>query len=194
MYATPFYIGLLWLAEPLIRGVYGEKWVGAAGPLLIFAFAWPFWLMDNLSGAALAALNWLGRELPVQIATLIISVLAIAIALPYGIDGVAWAIVGVSVYSSFHLYWLASRCLKATMTDFMRAIRPAVLLNSLLAITLYIVNQTIPETMRNNDYAYLMAMIASGGIVYILGFLYAPIPALQAEQQRWKIKLRLAAP
>ena len=194
VYATPFYIGLLWLAEPLVRGVYGEKWVGAAGPLLILALAWPFWLMENLSGAALAALNWLGRELPVQIATLIISVLAIAIALPYGIDGVAWAIVGVSSYSAFHLYWLASRSLKAAMTDFIRAIRPAVLLNILLAITLYIVSQTIPASMRNNDYTYLMAMIASGGMVYVLGFLYAPIPALRAEQQRWKIKLRLATP
>ena len=71
VYATPFYIGLLWLAEPFIRGVYGEKWVAAAGPLMILAFAWPFWLMDNLSGAVLAAQNWLDRELPVQIATLV---------------------------------------------------------------------------------------------------------------------------
>ena len=55
VYATPFYVGLLWLAEPLIRGVYGANWVEAAAPLYILAFAWPFWLLDNLSGAVLAS-------------------------------------------------------------------------------------------------------------------------------------------
>ena len=96
VYTTPFYIGLLWLAEPLIRGLYGEKWVEAAGPLLILTFAWPFWLMENLSGSVLAAHSWLGRELPVQVATLIISTLAMLVAIPYGIEGGGWAIVGAT--------------------------------------------------------------------------------------------------
>ena len=100
----------LWLAEPLIRGVYGEKWVAAAGRLLILAFAWPFWLMENLSGAVVASLNRLGRELQVQIATLIVTVLAILIALPHGIDGVAWAIVGAAGFTSVFMLRLALQC------------------------------------------------------------------------------------
>jgi len=39
----PFYIGLLWLAEPLIRRVYGEKWIDAAGTLMP-------WLSPSHSG------------------------------------------------------------------------------------------------------------------------------------------------
>jgi O-antigen/teichoic acid export membrane protein len=191
VYATPFYIGLLWLAEPLIRGVYGIKWVAAAGPLSILAFAWPFKLMENLSGAVLAARNWLGRELPVQIATLAISALAIGIALPYGIKGVAWAIVGVAAYSASHLYWLATRCLQARIGDFFRAIAPAALLNALLALTLYLTDQGMPDSLRQQDFAYLCVMGVAGVLIYGLGFLYLPITSLQSERQRWKLKLHL---
>ena len=193
VYATPFYIGLLWLAEPLIRGVYGEKWVAAAGPLLILSFAWPFWLMENLSGAVLAAQSWLERELPVQIATLIITALAIVIALPYGIEGVAWAIVGVSVYSAFHLYWLATRCLRAHIGHFLRAVAPAALLNTLLALTLYLADLGMPDSLRQHDFLYLGCMGMAGSLIYGLAFLYLPIASLHTERQRWKIKLKLAS-
>lgn len=192
IYATPFYVGLFWLAEPLIRGVYGEKWAAAAGPLLILSFAWPFWLMDNLSGAVLAAQSWLGRELPVQIATFIITILAIVIALPFGIEGVAWAIVAVSIYSASHLYWLATRCLKAHISHFLSSIAPAILLNTLLWVTLYIIDRSMPGSIRQHDFAYLAWMGMAGGLVYGLSFLYLPITSMQTERQRWKVKLKLA--
>ncbi|HQS80880.1 MAG TPA: lipopolysaccharide biosynthesis protein [Thiobacillus sp.] len=192
VYATPFYIGLLWLSEPFIRGIYGEKWVAAAGPLMILAFAWPFWLMDNLSGAVLAAQNWLGRELPVQIATLIITALGITIALPYGIEGVAWAIVGVAVYSAFHLYWLATRCLRAKLSGFFKAVAPAAVLNGLLALVLFSADSTLPASVTENDFAYMALMGATGGLIYIVSFLYLPFRSLGAERERWKIKLKLA--
>ncbi len=191
VYATPFYIGLLWLAEPLIRGVYGEKWIDAAGPLTILAFAWPFWLVNNLSGAVLAAQNWLNRELPVQIATLVISILAIIIALPYGIEGVAWAIVGVAIYSAFHMYWLATRCLRAKLAGFFKAVAPAAVLNTMLALVLFSADTTLPESIKANDFAYMALMSAAGGIIYILSFLYLPFHSLAAERERWKIKLKL---
>ncbi|MBW8307974.1 MAG: lipopolysaccharide biosynthesis protein [Thiobacillus sp.] len=192
VYATPFYVGLLWLAEPLIRGVYGEKWAAAAGPLMILAFAWPFWLMDNLSGAVLAAQNWLDRELPVQIATLVIAVFGIIIALPYGIEGVAWAIVGTAVYSAFHLYWLATRCLRAKLAGFFKAVAPAVVLNTLLALVLFSTDTTLPAPIKANDFAYMALMSAVGGTIYITSFLYLPIRSLSAERERWKIRLKLA--
>ena len=192
VYATPFYIGLLWLAEPLIRGVYGEKWVATAGPLMILAFAWPFWLMDNLSGAVLAAQNWLDRELPVQIATLIITALGIIIALPFGIEGVAWAIAGVAVYSAFHLYWLATRCLNAKLSGFFKAIVPAAALNALLALVLFSAHSAMPISIIENDFAYIALMGMTGGAIYILSFLFLPFRSLSTERERWKIRLKLA--
>lgn len=192
VYATPFYVGLLWLAEPLIRGVYGEKWIGAAGPLMILAFAWPFWLINNLSGAVLAAQNWLGYELKVQIATLVITVLAVVIALPYGIDGVAWAIVGTAAFSGLYMLWLALKCLKAKWMDGLRALIPAILLNAVLALALYPLQQLLPPEWRAHDLVYIAIMGTAGSLVYAGGLLYFPIPSLAAERFRWKSKLRLS--
>lgn len=191
VYTTPFYVGLFWLAEPLINGVYGPKWTAAAAPLLILALAWPFWLMENLSGAVLAAMNWLGRELPVQISTLIITSLAVIIGLPYGIEGVAYGIVGASIYSALHLHWLALRCLKASWTGYARALIPAAILNIILAGVLFIVDYALPPSLRASDLIYILLMGTAGSLVYALCFLYLPIVSLRGEQERWKAKLTL---
>jgi len=193
VYATPFYIGMLWVAEPFIRGVYGPKWVEAAGPLAILALAWPFWLMGNLSGNVLGARNWLGRELLVQVTTLIYTIAAVLVGLNYGIDGVAWAIVSSAAFSGLWQYWLAVRCLGAKLSGYPLALVPAVVLNILLAISLYILDSALPPSVKANDLAYLASMGMSGGFVYLSCFLFLPFASLQTEQQRWKIKLRIAA-
>jgi O-antigen/teichoic acid export membrane protein len=191
VYATPFYVGLFWLAEPFINGVYGPKWTAAAAPLLILTLAWPFWLMENLSGAVLAAMNWLGRELFVQISTLIIFFLAVLIGVPHGIKGVAYGIVGATVYTALHMLWLALGCLKASWLDYVRALIPAALLNTILAGVLFLVDRVLPPGLRASDFIYIALMAMTGGLAYALCFLYLPITSLQGEQQRWKTKLRL---
>lgn len=191
VYATPFYIAFLWLAEPLVRGVYGEKWSAAAGPLAILALAWPFWLMNRLSGAVLAALNWLGREAVVQATALVVTAFAILIGLPYGIDGVAWAVVAATAYSSLHIHWLAVRRLRARWLAYLHALTPATILNMILVATLFGLDQTLPADIRHHDLAYLGIMATGGGLAYALCFLYLPIGALQTERLRWKTKLRL---
>jgi teichuronic acid exporter len=191
VYATPFYVGLQWLSEPLIRGIYGLKWIEAATPLLILSLAWPFWLMNNLSGAVLAANNWLGRELPVQIATLIIACLAVLIGLSHGIEGVAFGIVGATIYSALHMYSLAIRCLKANWLEYFRALIPAAILNIILAGILFMVDYAMPANLRGSDLSYVALMSISGSLVYALCFLYLPFSSLQSERRRWKIKLHL---
>lgn len=186
VYGTPFYIGLLWLSEPLIRGVYGEKWVEAAGPLFILIFAWPFWLLDMLSGAVLAAFAWLHREVVSQTATLIVTCITILIGLDFGIKGVAWALVASAMFSAIYMHTLAIRCLKARWLDFVRALAPAAILNSTLAASLFLFSNLIPAEIKANDYFYLPALGSLGAIVYAISFLYMPIGKMAAEQMRWK--------
>lgn len=191
VYTTPFYVGLFWLAEPFINIFYGPKWIAAAAPLIILGFAWPFWLMDSLSGAVLAAMNWLGRELPVQFSTLIITCLAVIIGLPYGIEGVAYGIVCASIYTGLYMLWLAINCLKAKWLDYARALIPPAFLNTILAGTLFLVDHALPSSLRASDLIYVALMGITGSLVYALCFLYLPIASLQSERQRWKIKLHL---
>ncbi len=191
VYATPFYVGLLWVAEPLVRGLYGDRWVDAASPMFILVLAWPFWLMETLSGAVLAAQNRLGRELPVQIVTLTMSALGILAFLEYGLDGVAWAIFGASVYSALHLYWLATSCLRARGSDYLRAIAPAAGLNILLVCVMATMHYLLASRDDLHPLLYVVILSGTGAFAYGLALLFTPIAALKTEQQRWKLRLGL---
>jgi O-antigen/teichoic acid export membrane protein len=192
VYATPLYVGFAWLAEPLIRGVYGEKWIAAAAPLAILTAAWPFWLVNKLSGAVLAARNWIHREVMVQASSLAVTGLAVVIGLPYGIEGVAWAIVATAVFSTLYIHALAVQCLHARWRSALGALWPAAVLNLALVAALTTLDQLLPAAVRASDLAYLAAMGGGGGLVYALCFLYLPMASLQTEQHRWKTRLRLA--
>lgn len=191
VYATPFYVGLLWLAEPLVRGIYGPKWVDASGPLLILAFAWPFWLLGNFAGAVAAARNRLGSELQIQVATLIITALAVILALPYGIDGVAWAMVGAAAFTSVFMLRLALSALRASWSSTLGALGPAALLNAILASALWLVERALPQVLREHDLLHVVTVGGFGALVYALCALLLPIPALATERSRWLGKLRL---
>ncbi|MDO9636752.1 MAG: lipopolysaccharide biosynthesis protein, partial [Thiobacillus sp.] len=117
--------------------------------------------------------------------------LAIVIGLPYGIEGVAWAIVSSAAFIGLYQYWLAVKCLKANPSGYPLALIPAVVLNSLLAAVLFVTDHMLPQSLRSNDYTYLALMGLAGGAIYLVGFLYLPFSTLQTEQQRWKTKLRL---
>jgi teichuronic acid exporter len=186
VYVAPFYVGLIWIAEPLIRGMYGPSWVDAAVPLSILAFAWPFWLVDMLSGAVLAAFAWLRREVVVQSMMLIVTCVTIFLGLPYGIAGIAVAILITAGFGATYMYLLATRCLKAARLNIILALTPAFLLCSILAAVLYLTDSFLPSIIHNNDLLYVFSMVAIGSSSYILSFLLMPLSTLKTEQDRLK--------
>jgi O-antigen/teichoic acid export membrane protein len=192
VYALPFYIGFLWLAEPLVVMLFGHRWADSAAPLVILSLAAPLMIVENLSGAVLAARSWLGKELVAQIVMIVVATVAILIGLPYGMSGVATGMVIALLYMSTHMFWLAKLSLKARWADLAHAFMPAALLNAILAAALWLADQLIPPHLQSIGALYVLLMAAVGGLVYALCFLYLPIPALAAETSRWKIKLKLA--
>ena len=192
VYATPFYVGLIWLAEPLVRGVYGDKWAAASGPLFILVFAWPFWLLNNMSGAVAAALNRLGRELRIQISNLVFTASAVGLALPFGIDRVAWAMVAAAAFSCAFMFRLALETLRANWRDTLRALAPAVALNVILATVLMLADLAMPSSVIGHDLLHVLVLGTLGGLTYAAGLLFIPIPALATERARWRRLLRLA--
>ena len=193
VYVTPLYVGAYWLAEPLIALLYGSKWTEAAAPLAILALSGPFQMIANLSGAVLAARNWLGREIVVQVILLILTALATLAGLRYGLQGIAVALVLVAAYNAVHMYALASRCLKATWRQLVAALAPAASLNAILGSVLFVLDRYRSGIVGDGEFTHLALMTSVGGLMYALCFLYLPIATLGAEQRRWKQKLRLVS-
>lgn len=192
VYALPFYVMLLWLAPSLIETVYGHRWIAAAGPLAILSLSAPFLIIENLSGAVLAAHNWLHRELYVQIAVFALTALAALSGVSGGLEWLSLLLVLVTLYNAIHMYSLASRCIGTGWGDLARALAPAALLNSLLALAMCGAMSVLTPLLAG--YPPVLLLLAGGtfgAAVYGLAFLFLPIKSLATERARWRTLLRL---
>jgi O-antigen/teichoic acid export membrane protein len=193
VYTLPVSIGMIWVAEPLIVTLYGTKWIDSALPLQILSLASLFRCISNPSGAVIAAQNRLGYEIRIQVETWIVLTLGCLAGLRWGIPGVAAGILPCYVYLALRMSWLANTCVRAGFIDLVRSLVPALLLNSILTAALLVTYVAMPADLQStHPPLYVLTMTSVGGLVYILSFMYLPIPALSSEALRWKRLLRLA--
>lgn len=194
VYALPFYVMLLWLAPSLIETVYGPRWSEAAAPLAILSLSAPFMIIENLSGAVLAAHNWLHRELYVQLAVFALTALAAIFGVSGGLEWLSVLLVLVTLYNAIHMYSLASRCIGTRWIDLAAALAPALLLNGLLALVMWASMAVLSPMLADSPaFATLFAGGLCGGTAYVLAFLLLPIKSLASERARWRTILRLPA-
>jgi teichuronic acid exporter len=192
VYTLPFYVGLLWLAEPFITFVYGEKWSAAGPPLAILATTGLFRCVSNASGAVSAARNRLGYELRIQIESWGLLTVGCLIGFQWGLTGIAWGVVPSFIYTSLRMARLATDSLQMRMGSLLPALKPAFLLNIALGVTLAVTDLMLPGDLdATSPGIYLGSMTLVGGMVYGGLFLFAPIEALASESQRWRRNLRL---
>lgn len=187
VYGTPVFVLLQWIAEPAVVLIYGEKWAEAAIPLAILALAWPFRMLDQLSGAVLGALNQLKREFHAQLASVAVTGLALLIGLEHGLAGVAFALVGAASFSATYMAWLALRCLKARARQLALAFVPGLVLNLLLGLLLAAADAWLTPTLAaagHGNLTYVLGMSLIAGLGYVTLFLCIPISALAGEQAR----------
>ncbi len=185
VYVWPVFLTLAWLALPLIRFVYGEKWAGAAAPMTWLAVVGPFIMLEILAGSVLGARNWLGREIPVQIAQLIIVVLGVIAGLPYGLVGVAVGASLANIYGALHMSWLAARCLSLPISRIALSMAAPFLLNLAVLLLWLGIDQLMAPKEFLSDFLYLIVMLGAGVGLYALLFFLAPIPNLASEKERW---------
>jgi O-antigen/teichoic acid export membrane protein len=192
VYTLPFYVGLAWLAGPFIVGVYGPSWAAAATPLQILAVTGVFRCITNPSGAVIAAQNRLGAEFRIQLEVWLVLAIGVWQGLKWGIVGVAWGLLPSFLYGSIRMFFLARRCVGGGIPQLLKALTPALGLCSWLAAVLVLVDRLLPSGWdAERPLLYLLAMGGIGALAYTGAFLYAPIPALKGERERWRRRLHL---
>jgi teichuronic acid exporter len=192
VYTLPFYVGLWWVAHPLIIAVYGQAWAAAAEPLRILVFAGILNCVGNPSGAVIEARNRLGSEININIAVWIWLVGATMIGVQWGLSGVAWAAVSATGVFVLSTAWVAAQEVAGSWTDMLKALRPPLLLNGLLFLALWGADRFWLYSDRTSSPGhYVILMVLIGSSVYTLAFLLLPISALAAEVGRWRTRVGL---
>lgn len=191
-YTLPLYILAWWLAEPGIRFIYGEKWIASAEPLAILATTGIFRCVGNPSGAVIEARNRIATEIKLNIVAWLMLIAGAMYGLQWGLVGVAWATVVMSVFFNTSLAIAAGRELKGTPLALAKAISPALLLSGLLLATLWLADTIfLPSYVQSFPGLYTMLITGIGSVVYVAAFLFLPIERLRTEAAKWRGKLRL---
>ncbi|HMM46983.1 MAG TPA: lipopolysaccharide biosynthesis protein [Thiobacillaceae bacterium] len=191
-YTLPLYVLAWWLAEPGVRFIYGEKWIGSAEPLTILALGGLFSCIGNPSGAVVEARNRMTAETKLNIIAWTLLVAGVLYGLQWGLAGVAWASLLTTVFFNTGLAVVAGREIQGSPSALGRALRPALVLNGLMLAALWLADAALPPSYlhdRPGTYAFLMSAI--GGAAYLAAFLFLPIGELKSESTKWRGKLRL---
>lgn len=185
LYTLPLYIGLTWLAEPLIVVVYGEHWRAASEVLKILAPLGLLYCIGHPCGAVLAATNRVGSEVVVHMITWAIVAAGCIVGLRWGLEGAALSIVASQLYSTTHMYILATRCFHTNARDLYHAVRSALALNGILLATLAVTELIVSNFFEiKTKSVYLLLMIFAGASSYVLGLLFLPLSSLRSESKR----------
>lgn len=115
----PFILLFILVADSFIAVVYGEKWLTAALPLKIMAVGAFALLLSSTLRSLVAAQNLVGREMPLQLAKVAITVVILIAAIPGGLTAVA---IGISIREFIFLALLKRMIGKAGLGLNVRAI------------------------------------------------------------------------
>jgi O-antigen/teichoic acid export membrane protein len=167
--ALPVSVTILVCAEPLVLGLFGDKWAEAIVPLRILA---AYGLVKSFASPGGEVFKGAGRpELGLMVGALQIAILVpalIVLVRSNGIEGAAFAmLLAVSVCGVLKL-GLALRLLQGGFVELGRALAPSFLCSGVLCATLLLL---MPTTEGLNPVARLATLVAAGAAVYIVATL-----------------------
>ena len=187
VYSWPIYIGIWWVAEPLVLVLYGQKWGLAILPLQVLSLAGFIACIGYQCGGVIAAQNRLGKQLLIKIEQMILLIIGSYVGMNWGLCGVAWAIVVIRYCIDLQNFRLAAQCIDIKFMDLLISLKPAFILNAILFVELVIINALFNHfSIPKNGILYLFIMSGSGFALYSILFLYLPIKDLKIESDRWK--------
>lgn len=147
-------------AEPVLRLVYGEQWLGAAPVFAAFAVAMPLYALGAVTGPFLQARDLVERELLVQLVVVVLLFGGFLLCREVAFEQAVWVVPGVYLARYALLLAALMRALPLQAADLVRALAGGLALAALgLAIARVISHWLAPAEMPA-----LLAPLA-GGVV-----------------------------
>ena len=128
LFPLPVGVGILIAAQPIVLGLFGQRWEPAVAPLQILAV---FGVIRAFSGVTAPAIQAAGKPQLILVLNLLhLGVLCAALfslTPPFGLNGAATAATLAAAASAVPAYWLALRILHLPLRELIASVeRPAV--------------------------------------------------------------------
>ena len=165
LFSLPVGIGILIAAQPIVIGLFGQRWEPAVAPLQILAV---FALIHTFAGVTAPAIQAAGKpQLIVLLNVLHLGVLFAALIIltrRFGLNGAACAVVIAATASFIPAYWFALRILELPLRELIaNVVRPAVC-SVPLAISLLGV-RALTDSLSSG--MQLVVLVVCGVVVYV---------------------------
>ena len=159
----PAMMGLIVMAEPMIKLILTEKWLPCVPYLRLFCLSYALWPIHT---ANLQAINAIGRSdifLKLEIIKKIVGVSIIIITSRYSPLMMAFGMVGSGVISSFINSYPNKKLLNYSYFEQMKDILPSVILSVMMGFVTYSI-----IFLGLSDLMTIILQIIVGGITYVL--------------------------
>jgi lipopolysaccharide exporter len=164
-YALAVSLGMVAAAPDIVRVLLGEKWLDAIPIVQILALAVAPQYLSHLVGVTLDAMGELKPKLRIQTGVLVLQIAAFAVLLPYGVLGIAGAIVLAEWTRFILMAGLIVQLLHPPVREF-RLILSVVLMAGLVAFGLiWLAAHALPAEVPR--WLHLLLEIIAGGIALV---------------------------
>ena len=161
-YAFAISLGMIAAAPDIVSVLLGDKWLAAIPVVQVLALAVAPQYLSHLAGVTLDAMGALKPKLHIQAGVLILQVAAFVLLLPYGVLGIAGAIVLAEWVRFMLMAVLINRLLQPSIREF-RLILSVALLAGLGAFGLiWLAANTLPPEIPR--WLHLVLEIVAGGV------------------------------
>lgn len=159
---APLLIGLAAVAEPTVRILLTEKWIGAVPFLQIYCVTYLFYPIQTTTMNTLKAVGRSDIFLKFEIAKKLIGILALLIMMQYGVVAIAFSLLISSVTGFLMNCWINYRMFGYRYKEQAADIIPNLVLSMIMVLGIC----WVPE-VGMKDFLTLVLQIALGAAIYI---------------------------
>jgi O-antigen/teichoic acid export membrane protein len=178
---VPLMLGLIAVAPDLVDAVFGQQWQAAVPVIQILA---PVGLVQSLIALNDAILQALAQTRTLFRFTAVLSAVtvgAFGAGIPWGLEGVAWAYLIVTVTMQPIYLWLTTRAVGLTPRDWLRSIAGVLQAGAAMLLIVFAARELLLGT--NLDTGLRLALLILTG-----GFAYLPLVAWRAPEVRAEVR------
>ncbi len=107
-FALPFFAFLAWQAQPIVRILYGNQWDSSVPLIQIMCFSAALYSMFSMARYLFVAKGRVKEQAQLDAIVVPVRLIALLLAAPFGLIGMAWAVVVGSLFRS----WVTLRFLR----------------------------------------------------------------------------------
>ncbi len=144
----PLLLVLVFAGDELIYFVYGEKWMPAATPMKILAIGFFAQVISITTSSFASAQNLVAKQTPIVVTNLMLTVVAVAVGVSWGLDGVATGISIKMFFIVFLVYKMMRRShIGLELRDTFTAVTPAAVATLITALACLAVDHAARQYM-----------------------------------------------